>query len=259
LQKRRKQIIDISGTLINICDWIHKTPPFFMAQAQKLAIVTGSSKGIGLETSKILLSNGYRVAGLSRSKTSIQNENFKHYSIDLLDLEKIKETFQAITSDFNQSCDVLVNNAGFGVQGLMHVMKDEDWFNMFNLNVNALYLCSKAVIPGMIEKEQGHIINISSIAGLNGIETMSGYCGSKHAVRGISHSMYKELRNYGIKVSCIYPGSVNTHFFDGIESVTANQNMMRPQDIAQSIFDIINTHVNYHVVDVEVRPLKPKG
>jgi short-subunit dehydrogenase len=104
-----------------------------------------------------------------------------------------------------------------------------------------------------------HIINISSIAGTTGVEGMAGYSATKHAVRGLSHSLFKEIRNDGIKVTCIYPGSVNTNFFDDIEGIESNDNMMRPQDVAEAIYHAIHTHPNFHVVDVEMRPLKPKG
>lgn len=107
---------------------------------------------------------------------------------------------------------ILVNNAGFGVQGLIHEMNIADWKAMFDVNVHGLFYCIKQVVPDMIEQEEGHIVNISSIAGTNGVETMSGYVGTKHAVTGIGHSIFKELRNHGIKVTTIYPGSTNTHF-----------------------------------------------
>ena len=110
----------------------------------------------------------------------------------------------------------------------------------------------------MQKNDEGHIINIASIAGATGIPGMSAYCATKHAVRGLSHSLYKEVRNDGIKVTCIYPGSVNTNFFDAIDSVTTSTNMMRPQDIAETIVHALQTHPNYHQVDIEVRPLKPK-
>jgi NADP-dependent 3-hydroxy acid dehydrogenase YdfG len=230
-----------------------------MSKSLKLAVVTGSSKGIGLATCHLLLKHGYKVAGISRSKTDIINENFKHYSINVGNSKDVSDVFTQITKDFSQEIDILVNNAGLGHSALMHEMSDEKWHEMFDINVHGIFYCSKAVIPGMIKKGAGHIVNISSIAGTNGVETMAGYCGTKHAVRGISHSLYKEVRNHGIKVTCIYPGSVNTHFFDSIDSVIASPNMMRPEDIALSIYNSIETHPNYHIVDIEVRPLKPKG
>ncbi|MEQ8924951.1 MAG: SDR family NAD(P)-dependent oxidoreductase, partial [Fulvivirga sp.] len=82
---------------------------------------------------------------------------------------------------------------------------------------------------------------------------------TKFAVICFSHALYKEVRNDGVKVTCFYPGSVQTNFFDSIESVTANENMMQPEDIAGTIIHCLESNANYHHVDIEVRPLKPKG
>ncbi len=230
-----------------------------MSDSSKLALVTGSSKGIGLETCKILLKKGFKVAGASRTGSQIDHPDFKYYKLDVANSAAVKNTVLEIEKDFGRSIDVLVNNAGLGYSANMHEMTDEIWTKMFDINVHGLFYCTKAVLPNMLKKGSGHVINISSIAGTTGVETMAGYCGTKHAVRGISHSFYKEVRNQGVKVTCIYPGSVNTHFFDEIDAVNANENMMRPEDVAQTIFESINTHPNYHVVDIELRPLKPKG
>jgi hypothetical protein len=144
-------------------------------------------------------------------------------------------------------------------EGLFEELPVEQWEEMFNTNVHGLFYCSRVVIPSMKETEESHIINIASIAGSVGIEGMAGYCGTKWAVRGISQSMYKELRKFGIKVSVISPGSVNTHFFDNVQSMQANENMMRPEDIAESILYLLETSANYHPIELEVRPLRPKG
>ncbi len=230
-----------------------------MSDNQKLVLVTGCSKGIGFETCKKFLSKGFLVAGASRSETAINHNNFKHYSIDVSDSLSVNKMVEEIHKNFGRSIDILINNAGLGFSSVLHEMSDEKWLKMFDVNVHGLFYCTRAVLPKMIDKGHGHIVNISSIAGLTGVETMSGYCGTKHAVRGISHSLYKEVRNSGIKVTCIYPGSVNTNFFDEIDSVKANDNMMRAEDIANTIFECTETHPNYHVVDIELRPLKPKG
>ena len=224
----------------------------------KLAIVTGVSKGIGLETVKRLLDAGMYVAGWGRTNNDIKHKNYQYFKTDVSDWENVQSSYQATKKELGVPA-VLVNNAGFGIQGLIHEMEVEDWKAMFDVNVHGLFYCIKVAAPDMIANESGHIVNISSIAGTNGVKTMSGYVGTKHAVTGIGHSIFQELRDYGIKVTTIYPGSTNTHFFDDMEFANANEHMMRPQDIAQSIHDALNTHSNYHVVDVEVRPLKPKG
>jgi len=224
----------------------------------KVAIVTGVSKGIGFETVKQLLAQGAIVAGWGRTLPKLDDPNFHFFETDVSDWENVQSSYKA-TSDKLGQPSILVNNAGMGYQGLIHEMDVAEWKEMYDINVHGLFYCIKVAVPSMIELEEGHIINISSIAGTSGIKTMSGYAGTKHAVRGISHSIFQELREHGIKVTTIYPGSTNTNFFDSIELANANDNMMRPQDVASSIVQSVQTFANYHVVDVEVRPLRPKG
>ncbi len=227
--------------------------------ANKIAVVTGVSKGIGLATVELLLEKGMKVAGWGRTSPDLKHSNFYFVACDVRNHQEVQEAYEATTEHFGGSIAVLVNNAGLGVTGKLDEMSLEDWHLMFDTNVNGIFYCTRLVLAGMKEAEEGHIINISSIAGTAGIEQMSGYCGTKHAVRGISHSLYKEVREYGIKVTCIYPGSVKTNFFDNIDSVTVSDNMMRPEDIASTILHALESHPNYHHVDIEVRPLMPKG
>ena len=230
-----------------------------MELKNKIAIVTGSSKGIGLELVKQLLDKGMKVAGWSRTDPKIDNENFQFVKTDVSDAGSVKNAFEETTIKFKGKVSVLVNNAGMGHYGPMLDMSFDKWKEMFDINVHGIYFCSNSVIPGMKEMDEGHIVNVGSIAGLNPIKGMVGYAGSKHAVTGISHSMFMELREFGIKVTCIYPGSVKTNFFDKIDAYEANDNMMRPEDVASSIVYCLETHENYLPVDFEVRPLRPKG
>ena len=230
-----------------------------MELSNKIAIVTGVSKGIGLATAKLLLENGVKVAGWSRSKPKLDHENFLFVPVDVANNDSVKEGYQQTVAHWGAKISFLINNAGLGYTGLFEEMKDKEWHQMFRTNVDSIFYCSRLVIPEMKKMDAGHIINIASIAGTNGIAGMAGYCGTKHAVRGISHSMFKELRNFGIKVSVIYPGSVKTNFFDQIDSVTTSNNMMMPEDIASTILHVLSTPPNYHHIDIEVRPLKPKG
>ena len=153
---------------------------------------------------------------------------------------------------------VLVNNAGLGIAGLVDGFSIDDWHIMFDTNVHGTFYCCQAVLPALKRQQLGHIVNISSIAGTTGIEKMAGYCASKFAVRGFSQSLFKEVRNDGIKVTCLYPGSVQTNFFDEIPGTDANEHMMQPQDIADTIIYALQTPFNFHIVDLEMRPLQPK-
>ena len=225
----------------------------------KIAIVTGSSKGIGLETCKILLDKGVKVAGWSRSKTEIKHPNFVNIIADVQRFEAVEEAYNKSVSHFGGDISILVNNAGLGWEGYLETFDIDKWKTMFATNVDGIFYTSKLVLPKMRANREGHIVNISSIAGLEGFPTMTGYCATKHAVKGLSHALYKEVRDYGVKVTCIYPGSVKTNFFDEIDSVETSDNMMRPQDIASTILNSLETHPNFHQVDIEVRPLMPKG
>jgi NADP-dependent 3-hydroxy acid dehydrogenase YdfG len=225
----------------------------------KIAIVTGASKGIGLETCKLLISKGVRVAGWSRTAPGLEHKNFQFFAVDVSNLKSVENGYAATIKGFGVEVDILINNAGLGYEYPFEETPLDLWQKMFSTNVDGIFYCSRLVIPGMKKKEEGHIINISSIAGTNGIVNMSAYCATKHAVRGLSQSMFKELRNYGIKVTCIYPGSTKTNFFDEISSVKISDNMMIPEDIAGTIIQCLETSGNYHPVDIEVRPLRPKG
>lgn len=225
----------------------------------KNAIITGVSKGIGKATVKLLLESGVKVAGWSRNDPGISDDKFFFYKTDVGSIENVNQAYKATIEHWNDTPDILINNAGVGYESAIEDMSPEQWHEMFNINVNGIFYTTRLVVPEFKKKEESHIINISSIAGNTGIPGMSGYCGTKHAVTGISHALYKELRNFGIKVTCIYPGSVQTNFFDKINSVEANKNMMQPVDIASTIMHCLASSGNYHHVDIEVRPLKPKG
>lgn len=225
----------------------------------KKAIVTGVSKGIGLELVQLLLEKGVIVAGWGRTQPELAHPNFHFFTCDVSKEESVEGAFQLTVEKLGADIRILVNNAGFGVAGETETFSSDDWKAMFDTNVHGIFYTTKRVIAAMKKADEGHIINVASIAGLNGVKNFAGYVGTKHAVRGISHSLYMELRDFGIKVSTIYPGSVQTNFFDDIEGMNAHENMMRPVDVATTIVQTLETHPNYFVADVECRPLRPKG
>lgn len=225
----------------------------------KIAVVTGVSHGIGLATVRALLEKGMLVAGWGRTAPELAHENFHFFECDVRFPESVHQAFDKTLAKLGVHVSVLVNNAGMGIPANLEEQQIEDWRTMFDTNVHGLFYCTRLVLPGMKEQEEGHIINISSIAGTTGVKGMSGYAATKHAVKGISHSLYMEVRDYGVKVTCIYPGSTETNFFDNMENSPASPNMMRPEDIASTILHALESHPNYHHVDIEVRPLMPKG
>jgi len=227
--------------------------------AGKNAIVTGASKGIGLEIVKLLLSKGVTVAGWSRSGSDLVHDNYHDIKTDISKSANVKEAFALSREAFVGDVHFLINNAGYGTFGSFEEMEDADWEAMFQTNVHGIFYVTKLVIPGMKEMDFGHIVNISSIAGKNPVKNAVCYAATKHAVTGLSHSLFMEVRDFGIKVSCVYPGSVQTSFFDEISQIEAHDNMMHPADVAQSVIDLLQTSPNYLPVDIEMRPLRPQG
>ena len=227
--------------------------------AGKNAIVTGTSKGIGLEIVKILLAKGANVAGWSRSKFELNHENVKSFQVDISDENAVNIGYESTKSWFQGNVHFLINNAGYGRFGIFEEMRSIDWESMFQTNVHGLFYVTRCVIPSMKSMGFGHIINISSIAGKNPMKNGVCYSATKHAVTGLSHSLFMEVRDFGIKVSCVYPGSVQTSFFDNTSQIEVNDNMMHPADVAKSVVELLNTSANYLPVEIEMRPLRSKG
>lgn len=220
----------------------------------KTAVITGSSSGIGKAVALNLLEKGLTVFGLSRRDGSITHPNFKFIETNIRDENDVERAFKQI-----ESCDFLVNNAGLGKFALMEQTSIEDWKEMFETNVNGIFYCTRLILEQMKRRGSGHIINIASTAGLEGYPTATAYCGTKYAVKGISQALYKEVRDYGVKVTCIYPGSVKTDFFKHHPGIEPHDNMLKPEEVAHMIVDALSSSSSFHQVNLEVRPLQPKG
>lgn len=218
----------------------------------KTAIVTGASRGIGLAISKALVNEGVTVAGWSRTPPdNFSHERFHHIKTDLTKEDSVNASFKETVKKLGDSISILINNAGMGYRGPMDEMQSDTWRQLFDLNVHGIFYTTKRVIPQMKKNNEGHIINIGSGAGTNGIAEMSCYCGTKYAVVGITESLHKELRDFGVKVSCLSPGSVDTGFSE------SNKNKLMPEDLAASVIHMLKCPKNFHYTDIQVRPLQP--
>ena len=225
----------------------------------KVAIVTGASKGIGRATVEALLARGVTVAGWGRTAPAgLVHDRFQFFECDVRNEHAVAEALTNTQRELGPDVHVLVNNAGLGIAGSVDGFSSDDWRLMFDTNVHGTFFCTRAVLPLMKRQQLGHVVNIASIAGTTGIENMAGYCATKFAVRGFSQSLFKEVRNDGIKVTCLYPGSTQTNFFDDIPGTAINDSMMRPEDIASAIVYSLETPDNFLIVDMEMRPLQPK-
>jgi len=185
-------------------------------------MITGATSGIGKATAQILALNGYDLIITGRredllndlSSTIIKETTAEVLSLcfDVREFSKVEEAINSLTGKW-ENIDLLINNAGLAV-GLEPVYAGviDDWDRMIDTNVKGLLYVSRLISPRMVAKESGHIINLSSIAGHEVYPNGAAYCASKHAVQAITKAMRIELLPFGIKVSCISPGMVDTEF-----------------------------------------------
>lgn len=221
-------------------------------------MITGVSTGIGYQLTKALLSKGATVFGLGRKNNDITDSNYYFITCDVRDIKSVEKAFGEILAK-SAHIDVMINNAGLGYFGFLEDITLEQWHEMFDTNVNGIFYCCKQVLPLMKQQQSGHIINIASTAALEGMPQVSAYCGSKWAVKGLSESLFKEVRDFKIKVTCIYPGSTMTEFFRNSKDIKPHAYMLMPEDVALCIIQALEMPDNFHTVNLEIRPLQPKG
>lgn len=195
----------------------------------KVAVITGATRGIGYATAKKFLENGCKVVIFgSKSETvkkaleSLRKEN-KDYDVkgfypDLTKLKEVEEVFNKI-KDLYGKIDILVNNAGISARESIYEYKEEDFKKIMDLNVNAVFNCSKAVSLIMKENKGGVILNTSSMVSIYGQPSGCGYPASKFAVNGLTKSLARELGKDGIRVNAVAPGIILT---DMMKSVPDN-------------------------------------
>jgi NADP-dependent 3-hydroxy acid dehydrogenase YdfG len=225
----------------------------------KVAIVTGVSSGIGRATAEALLARGAAVAGWGRkAPEGLTNERFLFFEVDVRDEHAVAEAFTNTQRELGLDIHVLVNNAGLGIFGPIDGFKSEDWHAMFDTNVNGLFYCTRAVLPQMKKQQEGHIINIASLAATAGTANLAGYCATKYAVRGFSDALFKEVRPDGVKVTCIMPGSVETNFNGATPGAEPDPHKMQPQDIADAIVHALEAPKATMVSEVQMRPAQVK-
>ena len=176
---------------------------------KKIILVTGASSGLGLATASLLCAQGHIVYGTSRSNNGIKNIAFHSLQMDVTEDASVQAAVEKIIVKEGR-IDVLVNNAGNSIVGPLYSMKVNDMEKQFAVNFFGVVRVSTAVLPGMIEKRKGLVINISSLAGLFGLPYQGLYCASKFALEGYSQSLRMELQKTGIYVTVINPGDFKT-------------------------------------------------
>ncbi len=226
----------------------------------KVALVTGGSKGIGYGVAEALVKQGAKVAITSRSQESA-NEAAKKLGGDVLALEaNVKDlgSQQAAVKQIIEKwghLDILVANAGVGHFSSIDDMTEEIWKDTIDTNLTGVFYSVKSALTALKESK-GYIFTISSLAGTNFFENGSAYNASKFGLTGFSQAIMLDLRKHDIKVSTIMPGSVATYFNDHEPDKNADAWKIQPEDIGQMIVDLLNMHPRTLSSKIEVRPSK---
>lgn len=222
----------------------------------KIVLVTGASRGIGLEVAKLFSKEGYKVIGTSRGDFNlgdlIGDSSAMSVQLDLMSKESINDLFEVLKSKDNLP-SVLINNAGITKDQLFLRMKDKDWDEVIETNLNGLFRVTKAFIKPMVKNKFGRVINISSVAGLMGNSGQVNYSSSKSAMVGFSRSLAKELGSRNITSNVVAPGFIETDmttFLNDDDKIEVSKNIPMKrfgtvEDVAKCIVFLASDNANY--------------
>ncbi|MCE7064265.1 SDR family oxidoreductase [Dyadobacter sp. CY326] len=235
-----------------------------MAESNKTALITGGSKGIGYGIAAVLIAEGIRVAITSRSQESADqaaaslNQIKDGYAIgiqsDVRNLESQENAVQTVIAKWGQ-LDYFIANAGVGHFAPLKDLTAEQWQETIDINLTGVFFSAKASIAALTETK-GYFINIASLAGTNFFAGGSAYNASKFGLVGFSQAMMLDVREAGIKVTTIMPGSVATEFSNHQPSEKDSWKI-QPEDIGQIVSDLIKMPARTLPSKVEVRPSMP--
>ncbi|MEP7343895.1 MAG: SDR family NAD(P)-dependent oxidoreductase [Gemmatimonadaceae bacterium] len=222
-----------------------------------VALITGATRGIGraiasrLAATHEIIAVGRTVGDLETLAAEITALGGRCRTIPL-DLRQGNAIASALGA---LDVDVLVNNAGVMHKKPVDQLTPDEWQEMVDVNYNALFHVIRAVLPAMLQRGNGHIVNIASIAGRSAFVGGAGYASTKHAVMGFSESLMLEVRDRGVRVSVVCPGSVATAF---VPPGTDASWMLMPEDVAEAVAGVLAMPRHALVYQVEVRAAQPK-
>lgn len=217
----------------------------------KVALITGGGRGIGRATAIELAKEGVNVGLVGRTLENLEkvkaeleayDVNVAVATADVTNLDEITKAVESIKSELGP-IDILLNNAGISKFGGFMDLTPEEWTNIIDVNLKGVYYTTHAVLPEMIERQTGDIINISSTAGEKGGPVTSAYSASKFGVIGLSESLMQEVRKYNIRVSTMTPSTVATEMAVELNLTDGNpEKVMQPEDLAELIVTQLKLH-----------------
>ncbi|MFA5903933.1 MAG: SDR family oxidoreductase [Desulfobacula sp.] len=211
-----------------------------MLLKNKVAVITGGGRGIGRSIAMYFAREGADVVLIARTSKQINEVALEIHNLgrrslavnaDISNEREVSDTFTQIHDRFS-GIDILVNNAGVEFKNPFSEMSMDDWDQTMNINARGTVLCTKAVLPGMIKRKEGNIINIASGAGLRGLPGSAAYGASKAAIIALSFALADEIRDQGIRVNVICPGLIKTGMVDSSTILGKGLNVLLPDDVA---------------------------
>ena len=229
-----------------------------------VAVVTGATRGLGRALAFSLAEQGYDLALTSRNQkdlehlksevtTTFSNQVFIR-AADLSVKEDVLSFAQVVMAEFD-SIDVLINNIGRYDVGKLTDDKN-DLELMLSTNVNSAYYLTKKIVTRMCEQEKGHIFNICSVLSLCPRVDAASYTISKHALKGFNDVLREEMREHQVKVTAIYPGSINTSSWEGM--MAPREKFVQPKDICEVVKTCLNVSINANIEEIVIKPLDKK-
>jgi NAD(P)-dependent dehydrogenase (short-subunit alcohol dehydrogenase family) len=226
----------------------------------KVALVTGASRGIGRATALAMARAGADVVAAARTRAQLQSLSREIKAetgrsalvceVDVSEEAAVSEMVAAALEAFGR-IDILVNNAGLRTgKAVLWQTTTAEWDTMIAVNLRGAFLCCRAVLPHMIEQGSGHVINIVSTVSQIGLENMSGYSASKWGLLGMTKSLVKEARPYGIRVTAISPGGTDSSF-----RPESRPQYLAPETVADTVVFVASLPENAVVHDLVVRPI----
>lgn len=210
----------------------------------KKALVTGGARGLGKATAIALAKEGVHVAITGRNEEALKltvqelidlGVTATYAVFDVSDLATVQQAIEKLNTTFGKF-DIVINNAGIASFGTLNDMDPATWTNIINTNVLGSYYITKAVLPQLIEKNEGDIIFVSSTAGLNGAATTSAYSASKFAVIGMADSLMREVRKHNIRVCTLMPSTIASDMSKELGLTDGNpESVLQPEDFAELI------------------------
>ena len=209
----------------------------------KVALITGAGKGIGKAIAVRLAKEGVHVGLVARTQSDLKalaDSLTESYNVrvstavaDVANRNEVETAVAKLKNDLG-AVDILVNNAGIAKFGTLADMSPEDWERIIQVNLMGTYYVTRAVLPDMIERNSGNVINISSTAGERASATTSAYSASKFAVMGLTESLMQEVRKHNIRVTALAPSTVNTELAVSVGlKIGDEDHMMQPEDVAE--------------------------